>query len=171
MTEGARGAFDKGAARPYESRSLPQERVDMVLGRMRGPVRLEMAADQLRHTDGVVGRRVALGLQRGSRSVEDALVEAGQSVRLAQDFGTWKQARTPDELRSAGYFPVEDFGPGEIGEVQGTLAGQRGMLDTRYVGYFDASQEGGFTLGVVDTEEHTRTEIPWIDPHGPRGHH
>ena len=100
MAEGTGGSFDAGRARPYENRPLPPGKVEFVQGRMHGfPAGLEYAADQLRRSDGILGRRVALGLQGGSRNVEDALIAAGQVVDMAREDRTWRFARSPQELQ------------------------------------------------------------------------
>jgi len=166
MSEGRSGSFDAGATRPYENRPLPPEKVDSLLYRMGGPVRLDSIADQLRQSDVLreQGRRLIFALPPGG-GIEDALVDVDAGRTLPLMSGGLRHARNIEDLRLAGLFPVDRIEPGEIDRI---------CAETRIrgnLGYFDASEVAGFKLGVVFPEEHTKTEISWVDPHDPRGPH
>lgn len=174
MTEGSGGALDKPQQRPYQERSLSPADQERIEDRMRGfPTGIGVVVDQLRHSRNSLGQRFAIGLGMFGRPTtpEDALAQAGSIVDSARDGRDFLQARTPADLKSSPYHPVTDFNPTEIGRVHEAIKAAKAgnsmdLTDTRFIGFIDASQDRGWTLGVVDTEEHTVTRLPHQDIHG-----
>lgn len=173
MTEGVGGALDKPQQRPYQERPLSPADQDRVESRMRGfPAGIGSVVGQLRDAKNPLGQRFAIKLGMFGRPTtpEEALVQAGDIVASAREDGSFLRARTPADLKWSPYLPVEEFDPAEIGrvheEIRQAKAGNAMDSDTRFVGFIDASQEGGWTLGVVDTEEHTVTRLPHQNVHG-----
>ena len=174
MVEGTGGALDKPQQRPYEERPLSPADRDRIEGRMKGsPAGIGVVVGQLKDVRNLLGQRFAIGLGMvGSpTNPEDALIQAWLIVANAREGRIFLQARTPADLKGSPYHPVENFDPAEIGRVHEEIKKAKtenagDFTDTRFVGFIDASQKDGWTLGVVDTEEHTITRLPHQNVHG-----
>lgn len=165
MTEGRRGGFDQPQPRPYQEIPLSPVEEDRVKDRMRAfPAGIGAVVGLMRDPRSSLGQRFAIGLTSSIASSQEALVAAGTELAFARENRPHWIRKTPDDLKYTAYHIVTGFGTEEIGRVQEAILEAKAgnafdRTDERFIGFFDASQEDGWTLGVVDTQEHTVTKI------------
>lgn len=168
MSEGSAASFDKLASTPYVDKPIPADRIDRVTSRIPGfPFQITGAVEQLGPSnEGILGRRIALQLPGHVESVEDSLKYAGAVVTDEGRYRIWRSVRDSHDLVGTRYRPVADIKPDEIDRVLEEFAAEQQEgnptdYSTRFVGFIDATEDAGWKLGVVDTQEHTKTEVSY----------